>query len=351
MTDAKYAGNAVYGKLMGCYESCKGRVPFKPKVGIVLGSGLGDLADSLDVEGVIDYHDIEGFPVSTAPGHKGRYVFARIPRRGGAAAAADGAPAGADAVGAGEAAAGNGGVGDASFVGGGADAIGAGGPAAGHGGAGDASFVGGGADADSVPVVLMQGRIHHYEGYPMSDVVLPIRLMGLMGIEALLLTNASGSVNTAFAPGDLMMITDQISVLVPSPLVGQNLDALGTRFPDMSEIYRKELRSAILKAALKEGIEMRQGVYMQFSGPNFESPAEVRMAGILGADAVGMSTACEALAANHMGIKVAGISCIANLGCGLSDKPLSGDDVNEIAARTGPKFQRLVTRAVGEFPV
>lgn len=200
--------------------------------------------------------------------------------------------------------------------------------------------------AGNVPVVVMQGRVHYYEGYAIQDVVLPIRLMGKMGAEVLFLTNAAGGVNFDFAPGDFMMITDQISNFVPSPLIGPNLDELGPRFCDMSHIYREELQALIREAAEEEGIPLREGVYIQLTGPNFESPAEVRMCRALGGDAVGMSTACEAVAANHMGMKVCGISCISNLGCGMSEKPLSHAEVQETADLKAPLFRRLVTAAI-----
>lgn len=272
--------NPVYDKLMRCYDSVKERLPFVPKVALVLGSGLGDYADHIQVEGVIDYHEIEGFPVSTVPGHKGRFVFAHI---------------------------------------------------------------------QGVPAILMQGRVHYYEGYAMTDVVLPIRLMKMMGAEILFLTNAAGGVNYDFSAGDFMLIKDQISCLVPSPLIGPNLDELGPRFPDMSQIYDAGLRSLIKECAVQLDIPLREGVYMQFTGPAYESPQEVRLCRILGGDACGMSTACEAVAANHMGMKICGISCISNLACGMTDQPLSHKEVQEAADRMAPMFRALVTEAIGRM--
>ena len=272
--------NPVYDKLLRCYDSVKDRIPFAPDVALVLGSGLGDYADHIQVEAAIDYHEIEGFPVSTVPGHKGRFVFSHI---------------------------------------------------------------------EGVPVVLMQGRVHYYEGYAMTDVVLPIRLMKLMGAKILFLTNASGGVNFDFAAGDLMLIRDQISSLVPSPLIGPNPDELGPRFPDMSHIYDEDLRSRIRECAEELDIPLREGVYVQFTGPAYESPQEVRMCRILGGDACGMSTACEAVAANHMGMKICGISCISNLACGMTDQPLSHKEVQETADRVAPRFRELVTRAIGRM--
>ena len=267
----------AYERLLKCYQCFKDKINFKPEVALVLGSGLGDYADTIRVEAVLDYHDIEGFPVSTVSGHKGRFVF---------------------------------------------------------------GYVG------DVPVVIMQGRVHYYEGYSMEDVVLPTRLMKMMGARVLFLTNASGSVNYDYKAGDFMMITDQISNFVPSPLIGPNEEMLGERFSDMSEIYHKDLCEIIRGAAADLQIPLQEGTYIQLSGPNFETPHEVKMCRILGGDAVGMSTACEAIAANHMGMKVCGISCISNLGCGMTDQPLSAEEVKETADRVAPLFKQLITESI-----
>ncbi|RHP59121.1 purine-nucleoside phosphorylase [Clostridium sp. AF29-8BH] len=267
----------AYERLLKCYQCFKDKINFKPEVALMLGSGLGDYADTIRVEAVLDYHDIEGFPVSTVSGHKGRFVF---------------------------------------------------------------GYVG------DVPVVIMQGRVHYYEGYSMEDVVLPTRLMKMMGARVLFLTNASGSVNYDYKAGDFMMITDQISNFVPSPLIGPNEEMLGERFSDMSEIYRKDLCEIIRGAAADLQIPLQEGTYIQLSGPNFETPHEVKMCRILGGDAVGMSTACEAIAANHMGMKVCGISCISNLGCGMTDQPLSAEEVKETADRVAPLFKQLITESI-----
>ena len=199
-----------------------------------------------------------------------------------------------------------------------------------------------------VPTVAMEGRVHLYEGYDPADVVLPIRLMGLLGAKALLLTNAAGGVNFDFQPGDLMLITDHISTFVPSPLRGANPDALGPRFPDMSAVYDRELCGVIRASARKLGVPLREGVYMQFPGPAYETPAEIRMARALGADAVGMSTACEALAARHMGLRTAGVSCITNLASGMLDRPLSHEEVQRTADAVAARFTALVTDAIAE---
>ncbi|MGI6093956.1 MAG: purine-nucleoside phosphorylase [Lachnospiraceae bacterium] len=267
----------VQEKLEACYACVKEKISFQPKVALVLGSGLGDYADTIEVVDTLDYKDIEGFPVSTIPGHKGRFVFGYV----------------------------------------------------GH-----------------VPVVIMQGRVHYYEGYDITDVVLPIRLMKLMGAEVLFLTNAAGGVNFDFRPGDFMMITDHITSFVPSPLIGPNLDKLGDRFSDMSQVYDKSLQDIIEKAADTLDIPLKRGVYIQLTGPNYETPQEIRMCRLLGADAVGMSTACEAMAANHMGMKICGISCITNMGCGMSKEPLSHTEVQEISNRVAPLFRQLVTESI-----
>ncbi len=267
----------AYAKLLKCCETVRRWTDFKPKVAIVLGSGLGDYAEQIRVETEIAYSVIEGFPVSTVPGHAGRFIF--------------------------------------GFV-------------------------------DEVPVVCMKGRVHYYEGYPISDVVLPVRLMKLLGAEILFLTNAAGGVNTTFHAGDLMMIRDHISVFAPNPLVGTNIDELGVRFPDMSTVYDKELQEVIVKAARENQIYLQEGVYAQLTGPSFESPAEIRMLRGMGVDAVGMSTVVEAIAANHMGMKICGISCISNLAAGMTAKPLTHEEVQEAADMAAPNFKKLLTESV-----
>ena len=197
-----------------------------------------------------------------------------------------------------------------------------------------------------VPVVIMQGRVHYYEGYPMSDVVLPTRLMGLLGAKKIILTNAAGGVNYNFKPGDFMLITDHITTAIPNPLIGENIDELGTRFPDMSEVYAPELQEKVRKAAEKLQIPLQEGVYMQFTGPSYETPAEIRMCRTWGGDAAGMSTACEAVAANHMGMKVCGISCITNLAAGMSKQKLNHKEVQETADRVSRQFKQLVTEVI-----
>ena len=272
--------NQVYTKLQNCYECVRKQTDFVPKVAIVLGSGLGDYAEQIRVVTEIPYAKIEGFPVSTVPGHAGKFIFGYL---------------------------------------------------------------------DEIPVVCMKGRVHYYEGYDVTDVVLPTRLMKLLGAKILFLTNAAGGVNTSFHAGDLMMITDQISSFVPSPLIGANREDLGPRFPDMSEIYRREYRKIIRESSKALNIDLQEGTYLQFTGPAYESPAEIRMLRTLGCDAVGMSTVVEAIAANHMGMRICGISCISNLAAGMTDLPLNHEEVQEAADMAAPRFKKLVTESVKRF--
>ena len=272
--------NPVYEKLQNCLKSVREKTDFVPKVAIVLGSGLGDYADDIKVVTEIDYHDIEGFPVSTVLGHAGKFIFGYV---------------------------------------------------------------------NDVPVVCMKGRVHYYEGYPISDVVLPTRLMKLMGAEVLFLTNASGGINPSFKAGDFMMLTDHISLWAPNPLVGQNIDELGTRFPDMTHIYDVELQKVICEVAENEGIDLKKGIYAQLTGPSFESPAEIQLLHKLDVDAVGMSTVVEAIAANHMGMKICCISCVCNLAAGMTDNPLTHEEVQEAATEAAPKFKKLVTEVVSRL--
>ncbi|MCM1538040.1 MAG: purine-nucleoside phosphorylase [bacterium] len=200
-----------------------------------------------------------------------------------------------------------------------------------------------------VPVVCMQGRVHYYEGYDISDVVLPIRLMKLLGAEILFLTNAAGGLQDGMSAGDFMLIRDHISCFAPNPLIGSNIDELGERFPDMSEVYDYELARLIRKNASSRGILLKEGVYAQLTGPSFESPAEITMLKRLGVDAVGMSTVVEAIAAKHMGMRVCGISCICNLAAGISKNPLSHEEVQAAGKAAAPLFEALVSACVEDF--
>lgn len=191
-------------------------------------------------------------------------------------------------------------------------------------------------------VVVMSGRVHFYEGYRMEEVVTPVRIMGLLGAKTVLLTNAAGGINLDFKPGDLMMITDHISLFVQNPLLGQNADELGPRFPDMSTVYDRTLQEKIRQAAAAAGFDIKEGVYVQLTGPSYETPAEIRMLRKIGADAAGMSTVVEAIAANHMGLRVAGISCITNMAAGILDQPLNHEEVKATADMVKEKFEELV---------
>lgn len=195
-------------------------------------------------------------------------------------------------------------------------------------------------------VVALQGRIHYYEGHPQQVITIPVRVMALLGVKQIVLTNACGGVNLNFAPGDLMLISDHINYSGSNPLIGQNLDQFGPRFPDLSNVYTKELRTKIMKVAEKSGIALRQGVYVMYSGPNYETPAEIRMFRMMGADAVGMSTVPEAIVAAHCGMDVVGISCITNMAAGVLPQKLNHQEVVETAALVHDKFQKLLTLVI-----
>lgn len=258
----------------------RSKTDFVPDIAIVLGSGLGPFAEEIEMECIINYNEIPHFPVSTAPGHKGRFVFGKI---------------------------------------------------------------------DGKKVVIMQGRVHLYEGYSPQQIANPIRLMRKMGAKTLMLTNASGGINKKFNIGDFMVLTDHISTFVDSPLIGKNDDSIGPRFPDMSEVYSKKLNKVIFDTAKEMGIELQSGVYIQFKGPNFETPAEIKMAKVLGADAVGMSTAIEAQTGVHCGFDVCAISVITNLACGISKTPITSEEVTQTANRIAPIFKELIKKTVGNL--
>ena len=201
-------------------------------------------------------------------------------------------------------------------------------------------------EVEGVRCVVMQGRVHYYEGYDVSEVVMPARLMAMMGVKALFLTNAAGGIDKDFSAGDFMLIRDHIMKFFPDPLLGPNIDELGTRFPDMSHVYDPALCDCIRAAAAEAGIPLREGVYCQLTGPSFETPAEIKMLSLLGASAVGMSTACEAAAANHAGVRVCGISCITNLAAGISKTPLTHEEVKEAGLKAAPLFEKLVRGSI-----
>jgi purine-nucleoside phosphorylase len=200
-----------------------------------------------------------------------------------------------------------------------------------------------------VPVVALQGRVHLYEGYAVADVAYPARVLGCLGIRKLIVTNAAGGINTEFKPGDLMLITDHINLTGANPLVGANLDELGPRFPDMSEAYDAAMRSIALDVGRRHGIPLRQGIYIGLLGPSYETPAEIRMCRLLGADAVGMSTVPEVIVANHMGIPVLGISCITNMAAGVLPRKLTHKEVLDTTERVLETFQSLLQGVIPQL--
>ena len=250
---------------------------FRPRVLLILGSGLGFLGNEVENPIVIPYGEVPHMRCSTAPDHKGQFVFGRL--------------SGQDAA-------------------------------------------------------VMQGRLHTYEGWSMEEAAYPVRLARLLGAETLVVTNAAGAVNTAFSPGDIMLITDHIKLFGASPLCGPNPEELGPRFPDMSHVYTPALQNAARRAAEELGIPLRQGVYMFFPGPQYETPAEVRAARLLGADAVGMSTVPEAVTAAHCGMRVLGFTLCTNMAAGVLETPLDGDEVIAAGEAAGPKFTALVKRCL-----
>lgn len=253
---------------------------YKPRVGLILGSGLGALADTMEDAVVIPYEDIPHFPRSTVVGHKGNLVVGRLA---------------------------------------------------------------------GTPAFAMQGRFHYYEGHPLADVVLPVRVMARLGVETFIVTNAAGGLNEGFEPGDLMLIRDHINMFGTNPLLGPNVDEFGPRFPDMTEAYASELRDLARDVAEQLDIRLQEGVYMGLTGPTYETPAEIHAFRTLGADAVGMSTVPEVIVARHMGVQVLGISCISNLAAGMLPEPLSHEDVVAVTSRIGETFSRLVTAVVARL--
>lgn len=260
-------------KIRNAASYIRARVSAQPAIGLVLGSGLGDFADTLEDAVRIPYAEIPDFPVPSVPGHSGALVFGRKCGR---------------------------------------------------------------------DVVVMQGRIHYYEGLSQKEITLPIRVLAALGVKTLVLTNACGGVNLSFTPGDLMLISDHINFSGSNPLIGPNFDAFGPRFPDMSDLYTASLRAAIKEKAQIAGIPLREGVYAMYSGPNYETPAEIRMFRTLGADTVGMSTVPEALVAGHCGMQVVGVSCVTNMAAGVLPVKLSHAEVTETANRVSVKFRSLI---------
>ena len=267
---------ATYEQIEAAARTIRERVG-EAEIGVILGSGLGDYAQAIEDAKYIDYKDIPGFPVSTAPGHAGRWWTGTL-----------------------------------------------------HG----------------KRVCMMQGRFHAYEGYDLSEVTMPVRVMALLGVKTLIVTNAAGGVNLDFTPGDLMILTDCINFSGKNPLTGPNLDQFGPRFPDMSRCYDRELIALCQGQADRLGIPVRQGVYMWFNGPCYETPAEIRLARVVGADAVGMSTVPETIVARHCGLRVLGVSCITNMAAGILDQPLCHEEVTEVANRVRTTFRSLLDAVI-----
>lgn len=267
----------TYDRATEAAEFIKSKVSFKPQMALILGSGLGDFADTLDGKVAIPYSDIPYFKKSTVQGHKGNLVFGKC---------------------------------------------------------------------KGVEVVAMQGRNHFYEGHKMEEIVFPIRVFKLIGITKIIVTNAAGGVNKMLEAGDLMLIKDHINYLGTNPLIGPNDERFGPRFPDMSDVYHKKFREIAAQTMKELKIPVKEGVYVAFTGPSYETPAEIQMAGRMGADAVGMSTVPEAIVANHMGIKVLGISCICNMAAGISLNPLSHKEVQEAADQVKTTFVSLLEKVI-----
>ncbi|WDI30168.1 purine-nucleoside phosphorylase [Hyphococcus flavus] len=263
--DIQTAANAIRDRLNAAF----------PKTVLVLGSGLGEFGDKIDIEAIIPYGEIPGFPVSTVSGHSGKLLIGT---------------------------------------------------------------------ASAVPVACMQGRLHVYEGHPIQQVALPIRTFRALGAETLILTNAAGSLKKEMGPGSLMVIEDHINASGRNPLIGENDEKIGLRFPDMSEVYAPELREKLLSAGTSEALDLSTGTYLYTTGPSFETPAEVRMFAKCGADAVGMSTVPEAIAAIHCGLKVAGVSLITNHAAGIAAHKITHDETLSVGALSFEKMSRLILR-------
>ena len=249
------------------------KIDIKPDIGLILGSGLGILAEDIKDKIEVEYKDIPHFPVSTVEGHAGKLIIGKL---------------------------------------------------------------------EDKEVIAMQGRFHYYEGYSMQEITMPVRVMKLLGIDKMIVTNAAGGINFNFDPGDFMIITDHLNLMGDNPLIGENYNQFGPRFPDMSEAYDKNLRNIAEKTAREESLTVRNGVYAGMSGPSFETPAEIRKLRKDGADAVGMSTVPEVIVANHMDIDVLGISCITNMAAGILPQPLNHEEVIEITEKVKPEFKKLV---------
>jgi len=265
------------GKIENAVSYIRAKTSSIPKIGLVLGSGLGDFTDKLSDAISVTYSEIPDFPLPTVEGHEGAFIFGNY---------------------------------------------------------------------EGIPVVALQGRLHYYEGYSQQEITMPVRIIRKLGVDTLIITNAAGGINLDYSAGALMLITDHINYSSGNPLIGQNHDEFGPRFPDVSDIYTKELRTKLKEEALHQGIKIKEGVYIMYSGPNYETPAEIRFFRTIGADAVGMSTVPEALIACHCGMKIIGISCITNMATGILEQKLNHKEVVEIASRVKPEFNKLVGIAI-----
>jgi purine-nucleoside phosphorylase len=272
-----HATDTLYERAEHAARTIRARWNEEARVALVLGSGLGAFADSLEDALAVPYAEITGFARSTVEGHAGRLVLGRV---------------------------------------------------------------------EGVPVIVMQGRFHFYEGYALEEVTFPVRTLGLLGIKTLVLTNAAGGLNNAFTQGSLIVISDHLNLMGVNPLLGANDPRFGARFPDMTEVYNHEYQEIAIKEAQALGLELRRGVYAALSGPSYETPAEIRMMRLLGADAVGMSTVPEAIVARHMGIKVLGLSCITNMAAGVLDAPINHEEVIETGARVADTVTTLLRRVI-----
>lgn len=258
-------------------EVLREKITAMPTVGIILGSGLGDLAKRIENPVVVPYKDVPGMRVSTAPGHAGQFVIGQLSGK---------------------------------------------------------------------TVICMQGRLHFYEGYPMSDIAFPIRLMRLMGVTELVVTNACGAVERTMKPGDLCLLTDHINMLGTNPMIGPNPSEFGPRFFDMSKAYNPELRALAMQVAREQNVSLREGVYLAYFGPSYETPAEIRAFRMMGADLVGMSTVPEVIVAHHCGIRTLAISLVTNMAAGILDVKLDEQEVIDTAAERGAVLQNLVAEII-----
>ncbi|HHY87492.1 MAG TPA: purine-nucleoside phosphorylase [Chloroflexi bacterium] len=265
-------------------EHIRSKTGYRPEVGIILGSGLGSIAEAVENPDIIPYNEIPDWPVSTVVGHAGRLVIGQL---------------------------------------------------------------------EGKPVMVMQGRVHFYEGYSMQQVTFPVRVMQRLGVQTLIVTNAAGAIHPEFVPGDIMLITDHISLIAMTgnnPLHGANLEEFGERFPDMSQPYDRQLRETARKVAEQAGIDLREGVYIGLSGPSFESPADLRFLRIIGADAVGMSTVPEVIVARHGKTRVLGLSGITNKANLDGSTITTHEEVLEAGKLIGPKMEKIVRGVIGQLP-